>query len=329
MATHLPASQRLLEGKSLLLTGAGRGVGRAHAIELAKLGAKIVVNDIGTSLRGDDTDAANPADNVVAEIAAFGGEAIANYDDVCSWKGALGAVRMGIDAFGKLDGLVNNAGILRKVALADLVEDDFDAIVRVHLKGSFACTVHALNYWRERFTAGDDPRASIVNTFSEAVLVSLPNYSVYGAAKAGVVQLTTVGSREASAYGVRLNAYGPRALTRMTPGADQMDRSVPHPMDPENSSPLVSWLLSDQSAHVTGQVFQTVGGGVARCEGWAAGEMVWPENGRFRFEPEEVGAALNSRVFGCRYPDKVLQEPPGFSAVLASQASSPGQAPVS
>jgi NAD(P)-dependent dehydrogenase (short-subunit alcohol dehydrogenase family) len=316
----------MLDNKVVLVTGAGRGVGRAHALELAANGARVVVNDIGADMGGGGQDS-GLADAVVAEIIAAGGAAVASYDDISTWPGSEAAVQRGIDAFGSLDGVVNNAGNQRRGALADLAEEDFDAIVRVHLKGTFGCTVHALRYWRARFDAGESIRASVVQTFSDSVLVSLPNYAVYEAAKAGIAQLTTTGSREASAYGVRINAYGPRALTRMTPGADQIDRSVPHPMDEKNSSPLIIWLLSEQSAHVSGQIFQTMGGGIAVCKPWAPGTMVWPSDGRYRFEPTEVGAVIDSEIFGCRYPNLKLAEPPGFSAELRGASAAVQKSP--
>lgn len=310
---------RLLEGKTMLVTGAGRGIGRAHAIELARQGAHIVVNDLGTDVRGGGTDGML-ANQVVTEIEKAGGIAVASHDDVSSWSGSLAAVRRAIDTFGTLDGLVNNAGALRKVELADLAEDDFDALVDVHLKGSFGCAHHALAYWRERHRDGAEPRAAIVSTFSEAALVSLPGYAAYGAAKAGIVQLTTVGSREAGAYGVRLNAYAPRAVTRMTRGVGDDNADADDPMAPANSSPLVVWLLSELSLHVTGQVFQTVGGGIARCSPWSVGEMVWPSGDRYRFDPHEIGNVLNARVFGCRFPELGLADPPGSAARLACPA---------
>ena len=310
----------ILDNKVVLVTGSGRGVGRAHALELAANGARVVVNDVGADMSGAGRDT-SPADAVAQKIIDAGGSAVASYDDISTWSGARAAVYRGVEFFGTLNGVVNNAGNQRRGALADLSEDDFDAIVRVHLKGTFGCTVHALHYWRERAQAGERVNASVIQTFSDSVLVSLPNYAVYEAAKAGIAQLTTTGSREASAFGVRINAYGPRALTRMTPGADRIDRSVSHPMDEKNSSPLVVWLLSDQSAHVTGQIFQTMGGGIARCTPWSTGTMVWPSGGRYRFDPDEVGAVLNAEIFGCRYPDLKLQEPPGFSAELRSASA--------
>lgn len=310
----------MLEGKTVLITGAGRGIGRAHALEAARQGAGVVVNDLGSSITGTGSDT-SVAETVVATIVAEGGTAIANHDDISNWEGARRAVYAGIDAFGSLDGLVNNAGILRTADLADLVDDDFDALVGVHLKGSFACCVHALSYWRDEHRAGRTLRASVVNTFSEAVLISFARHSAYSAVKAGVIQLTTVGSREAEAYGVRLNAYGPRGLTRMSEasyaGVTAHESNAPHPKNPGNSSPLVVWLLSNQSEHVTGQVFQTVGGGIARCEPWTPGPMQWPPEGEFRFAVDQVGPRLNSAVFGSRIRDAQLADPPGWSVELA------------
>jgi NAD(P)-dependent dehydrogenase (short-subunit alcohol dehydrogenase family) len=326
METTARPKPPMLQDKVILVTGAGRGVGRAHALELASNGARVVVNDIGADMSGEGVDN-SLAELVVKEIEAAGGSAVASHDDISTWTGAQAAVQRGVTAFGRLEGMVNNAGNQRRGPLADLREEDFDAIVRVHLKGTFGCTVHALHHWRDRAAAGEDVRASIVQTFSDAVLVSLPNYAVYEAAKAGIAQLTTTASREAASYGVRVNAYGPRALTRMTPGADQIDRSRPHPMDERNSSPLIVWLLSEQSAHVTGQIFQTVGGGIGLCTPWRTGAMVWPEEGNFRFEPDEIGAVLNAQIFHSRYPNLKLPEPPGFSAELRNASAAIQQKP--
>jgi NAD(P)-dependent dehydrogenase (short-subunit alcohol dehydrogenase family) len=300
----------LLEGKVVLVTGAGRGVGRAHAITLARQGARVVVNDIGAEMAGHGQNRAL-ADGVVEEIRSFGAEATADYSDMSRWDGAERAIQTAIHAFGKLDGLLNNAGNQRRQELADLVEEDFDSLMAVHLKGSFACTVHACRYWRERFLRGDPPRAAVLNTFSEAVLVALPNYVAYGAAKSAILHLTTAGSREAARYGVRINAYGPRALTRMMPGyyEGMEEKEKGHPKDPFNSSALVAWLLSDQSSHVTGQAFHTVGGGIARCTPWAPQHIVWPK-GRVRFEPEEIGDIVNAEIFGSRVREMILEEPP-------------------
>lgn len=305
----------LLQGKVILVTGAGGGVGRAHALLLASLGARLVVNDLGGDVRGEG---ASPslADGVVREINALGGHSIANYEDVSDWEGARRAVQAGIDAFGTLDGLVNNAGILRKHELADLTEDDFDSLVGVHMKGAFACSKHACHYWRGRHRMGTKVKAAIVNTISDALLVSLPSYTVYGAAKAAIAHLTTCGSREALEYGVRINAYGPRALTRMTSSGNSdsgTESSANENMrSPGNSSPLVAWLLSDESDHVSGQVFQTIGGGIAPCTPWRAGTVIWPPDGALRFSPEAIGPMLNAHVFGSRFPDLMPLVPPGW-----------------
>lgn len=308
---------RMVEGKVVLVTGGGGGIGRAHALELARHGGSVVVNDLGADVHGVGSDT-SAAQAVVDQIRSEGGQAIANAEDIATWDGAERAIHAGIEAFGRLDGLVNNAGNLRKSDLADLCEEDFDAIVRVHLKGAFACAAHACRYWREQHANGNRTNASVVNTISDALLVSLPGYAIYGAVKAGAAHLTTAGSREAAAYGVRINAYGPRALTRMSgvayarPG--EAIEGAAHPKDPANSSPLVVWLISDQSAHVTGQVFQTIGGGIARCAPWTPEEMIWPPKGEVRFSPDQIGPALNAHVFRSRYPDRALLEPPGWDA---------------
>jgi NAD(P)-dependent dehydrogenase (short-subunit alcohol dehydrogenase family) len=301
----------VLRGRSILVTGAGRGIGRAHAHQLAALGANVVVNDIGADVQGNGTDR-GPADDVTDEVRAAGGVALADHHDIATWNGAAAAVNAGVEAFGRLDGLVNNAGSLRSGDLADLQEQDLDALVRVHLKGSFACTIHALRHWKARWDAGDDPRASVVNTFSDAVMISFPRHAAYSAVKAGVVQLTTIGSREAAAFGVRLNAYGPRGLTRQSQATYvnvDIIEDLPHPKSPGNSSPLVAWLLSEESSHVTGQVFQTLGGGIAHCTSWTAGDLVFPPDGRHRFEPHEVGAVLAQHAFGSQPREAGLVDP--------------------
>lgn len=297
----------MLDGKVIIVTGAGRGVGRAHARLLAQQGAKLVINDIGAQVNGlgEDKGLANA---VAEEIRSEGGSAIGNATDISDWQAAGGLIEAALQEFGRLDGIVNNAGNLRKIDLADLTETDFDAQVDVHLKGSFACTAHACRYWRDRFASGVNPKASVINTFSDAVLIAMPTYTAYGAAKAGIMHMTIAGSREAIKYGVRINAYGPRALTRMMPGyfEGMENTDKPHPKDPGNSSPLVAWLLSDDAAHVSGQVFQTVGGGIARCTPWTPGPLIWPPEGEVRFTLDEVGGAINSQIFNCAFPNLIL-----------------------
>jgi NAD(P)-dependent dehydrogenase (short-subunit alcohol dehydrogenase family) len=297
----------LLSGKTVIVTGAGRGVGRAHAIALAREGAAVVVNDIGAEMSGvghDRSLAAGVADTIIAE----GGRAVADDSDISSWEGAKRLVDNAYAAFGRLDGLVNNAGNQRRQALADLEQEDLAALVGVHVTGAFACTVQACRRWRDTYAQAPGPQGAIVNTFSEAVLVGLPNYVAYGGAKAAVLHLTTAGSRETAAFGVRINAYAPRALTRMLPGyVEGMEGAEgSHPMDPGNSSPLVAWLLSDQSLHVTGQAFQTVGGSIARCEPWTPAPLIHPPEGQVRFEMSDIGATMNAEIFRSKFPERAL-----------------------
>lgn len=307
----------ILDGKVVLVTGSGRGVGRGHALLLAKEGAAVVVNDIGVDVRGESI-AEEPTQEVVERITAAGGAAVANNDDISTWEGARRAVEHGIELFGRLDGVVNNAGITRPGDIAELSEDDFDALTRVHLKGSFATSAHACRYWRDRHRAGEQVHASIVNTTSDSAFFATPSDSAYAAMKAAVAQLTLCGSREAAHYGVRMNAIGPRAYTRMAraliPGyqvreADQYDHESPH--DPSNSSPLVAWLLSDAAAHVTGQLFRTLGGGLARVQPWRMEPIIYPPEGRNHFLVNEIGHTLNTQVFGCAFPDLRIDFAPG------------------
>ncbi len=306
---------QLLRDKVILITGAGRGIGRAHALFFAAQGARLVVNDLGAEVTGEGSNR-SLADGVVAEVKELGADAIANYDDISDWQGASRAVYAGISAFGRLDGLVNNAGNLRTQEIADLAEGDFDSIIKVHVKGSFGCTRHALSYWRSRFRDGDHPNASIVNTISEALLIGYPGCVTYGAAKAAISQLTTCGSREALKYGVRINAYSPRASTRMAAAATVgTERSYSadeiKARDPTNTSPLVAWLLSNLAQHVSGQIFRTDGGAIAKCIPWSFGEFVRPPQAAARFAADEVGLALNASIFGSRFPDFSL--PRGYS----------------
>lgn len=319
----------ILDGKVVLVTGSGRGVGRGHALLLAHEGAAVVVNDIGVDVRGEDTGE-EPTKVVVERIIAAGGAAVANNDDISTWAGAGRAVQHGIDHFGRLDGVVNNAGITRPGDIADLSEDDFDALTRVHLKGSFATSVHACRYWRDRHGAGEEVQASIVNTTSDSAFFATPSDSAYAAMKAAVAQLSLCGSRETAHYGVRMNAVGPRAYTRMAraliPGhkireADEYDHESPH--DPSNSSPLVAWLLSDAAAHVTGQLFRTLGGGLARVQPWHMEPIIYPPDGRNHFSVDEIGRTLNTRVFGCAFPDLRIDFAPGDPRSNMQMATTP------
>jgi len=293
----------LLDGKIAIVTGAGHGVGRGEALELAAHGAKVVVNDLGGSMVGEGADKA-PAEEVAQIIRDRGGEAVANHDDIADWAGARNVVDQAVEEFGGLDILVNNAGILRDSVIVNMDEAMFDAVIRVHLKGTFATTHHAANHWRSQSKAGNQPRAAIVNTVSSAGLQGNVGQANYGAAKAGVAALTVISSLELDRYGVRANAICPGGFTRMV-GAAMKDIEVKEPdqytdydrMNPGNSAPTVAWLASDQALHVTGQVFRAVGSNITHYEGWKFGGSVETEG---RWDANRIGPAVNAEIFGSR-----------------------------
>lgn len=298
----------LLDGKVAIVTGAGHGIGRGEALELARQGAKVVVNDVGGSVHGEGVDK-RPAEEVAEVIRSKGGEAAANYDDVADWAGAQNLVQQAVDEFGRLDVVVNNAGIVRDAMLFSMTEDAFDAVVRVHLKGTFAVTHHAANYWREESKAGRQPRAAIVNTVSSAGLQGNVGQANYGAAKAGIAALTVISSLELSRYGVRANAVAPGGMTRITATlkkdaevkeADELESAEYDPMNPANSAPMVAWLASDEALHVTGQVFRAVGHRITHYKPWSLGATVETKGGPARWEPADIGAAVNAHIFGSR-----------------------------
>ena len=224
-------SDRLCEGRVCVVTGAGRGLGREYALSLAAHGAKVVVNDLGGSRDGAGADA-GPAQEVVDEITAAGGEAVANTDDVSSWDGAAGLIQQAIDTFGALDVLVNNAGILRDRMLFSMTEEEWDAVIRVHLKGTFAPSHHAAVYWRERSKAGETNDARLINTTSVSGLYANVGQTNYGAAKAGIAAFTQIAAQELVRYGVTVNAIGPGALTRLT-GDLEMDDEIARNFAPD------------------------------------------------------------------------------------------------
>ena len=265
-----------LDGKVAVVTGAGRGLGRAEALLLAAEGAAVVVNDPGVALSGDGYDEA-PAARVVAEIERAGGRAVANHADCADWDGAASLVDTALDAFGRLDVLVNNAGILRDRMSFNMSEDEFDAVVRVHLKGHFVPSHHAARHWRERAKAGDDVRGRVVNTTSESGLLGNTGQVNYTAAKAGIAAMTITLARELAPYGVTVNAVSPRASTRLSRtvaengdagSSDGVPSQSWDPMDPANVAPVVAYLASDAAASITGQVFWVVGGSIVLYKGW-------------------------------------------------------------
>jgi NAD(P)-dependent dehydrogenase (short-subunit alcohol dehydrogenase family) len=263
---------KVCEGRVAIITGAGRGIGREHALLLAHHGAKIVVNDLGGSMDGEGADA-SPAQQVVDEITALGGEAVANGDDVSDFAGAERLITTAIDTFGGLDILINNAGILRDRMLTNMSEAEWDAVIKVHLKGTFAPSRHAAAYWRERSKAGETNDARIINTTSPSGIYGNVGQTNYGAAKAGIASFTIIASMELARYGVTVNAIAPAALTRMTEnlGMGQAPEDIKEQLSPAHIAPVVTWLASPDSAHVTGRVFDVTGRMISVSEGWHRG----------------------------------------------------------
>ena len=303
-----------LDGKVAVVTGAGRGIGREHALALARAGAKIVVNDLGASLAGEGADA-GPAHDVVREIEALGGAAVADGENVADFAGAKRLIDGAVAAFGRLDILVNNAGILRDRMLVNMEEHEWDAVIEVHLKGHFAPTRHAAAYWRERSKAGDQVSARVINTSSPSGVFGNVGQLNYGAAKAGIVGFTLIAAQELQRYGVTVNAIAPNARTRMTEAAFG-DIPAPEdgfdPADPANNSPIVVALCADEAQDITGQVFFIYGGVVNMLSGWKAGELFASDE---RWDPDALLQELRDRL-----PDGAA--PPGM---LASMHQAGGQ----
>ena len=293
----------LLEGRVAIVTGAGRGIGRAHALELARQGAKVVVNDFGVSLAGEGTGE-SPAHEVVAEIVAGGGEAVVNGADVADFEQAEVMVRQAIDTYGRLDVLVNNAGFVRDRMLVNTSEEEWDAVIRVHLKGHFAPLRHAASYWRAESKAGRPRAARVINTTSGAGLQGSVGQTTYSVAKAGIASMTTVAAYELASYGVTVNALAPAARTRMTEDAFGETMAAPEEgfdaMDPANVSPVVAWLASEDASDVTGRVVEVEGGKVCLEEGWRHGAVL--DLGR-RWDAAEVGSRLRDLITEGQAPE--------------------------
>jgi NAD(P)-dependent dehydrogenase (short-subunit alcohol dehydrogenase family) len=288
----------LLEGRVAIVTGSGRGIGRAHALELASHGAAVVVNDFGVSLAGEGTGE-SPADSVVEEIRAAGGRAVANGADVADFGQAAGMVEQAISEFGGLDILVNNAGFVRDRMLVNTSEEEWDAVIRVHLKGHFAPLRHAAAYWRSESKEGRERAARVVNTSSGAGLQGSVGQATYSAAKAGIAGLTLVAASELGRYGVTVNAIAPVARTRMTEGAFATASSLP---DPADNSPVVAWLASVGSGDVTGRVIEVEGGKITLETGWAHGPS---RDSGARWAAIEVGPALRELISEAPDPEPV------------------------
>ena len=267
----------MCEGRICIVTGAGRGIGREHALMLASHGAKVVVNDLGGEMDGTGRST-GPAQQVVDEIVARGGEAVANTDDISDWEGAQRLVNTAIENFGGLDVLVNNAGILRDRMLVNMTEEEWDAVIKVHLKGTFAPTRWAAAYWRDRAKAGETNDARVINTTSVSGIYGNPGQTNYGAAKMGIAAFTIISSLELGRYGVTVNAIAPAALTRMTEnlGMGQASKEAKEMMSPRWIAPVVTWLASKQSAGITGRVFEASGRAYAIAEGWHRGPTAAP-----------------------------------------------------
>jgi NAD(P)-dependent dehydrogenase (short-subunit alcohol dehydrogenase family) len=284
-----------LQGKVAIVTGAGRGIGREHALALARAGAQIVVNDLGASLSGEGRDE-GPAHDVVREIEALGGSAVANGENVADFAGAKRLVDQAVESFGRLDILVNNAGILRDRMLVNMDEHEWDAVIEVHLKGHFAPTHHAAAHWRERSKEGDDVRARVINTSSPSGVFGNVGQANYGAAKAGIVGFTLIAAQELQRYGITVNAIAPNARTRMTEaafGAIPLPENGFDPADPANNSPIVVALCAEGAQNITGQVFFVYGGAVNMLAGWQSGELFYADE---RWDPDALLSELRDRL---------------------------------
>jgi NAD(P)-dependent dehydrogenase (short-subunit alcohol dehydrogenase family) len=295
----------LCKGRVVIVTGAGRGLGREHALEFARQGAKLVVNDLGVGVDGSAPSAA-PAHEVVAAIQALGSEAVADGADVGDWRQAEALVRRAIERFGRLDVVVCNAGILRDRMFCNASEEEFDAVMRVHVKGHFAVARAAAAYWREESKAGRQPNARIINTSSGAGLAGSIGQAVYSAAKGAIASLTLVQAAELGRYGVTANAIAPSARTRMTEPIFKDRMKAPEQgfdvADPANIAPLVVWLGSAESADVTGRVFELEGGMISVADGWQPGPRVTQDR---RWDPELVGPAVRELIAKAPPPQRV------------------------
>ncbi len=287
----------LCEGRVAIVTGAARGVGRQHALQLANAGAKVVVNDLGAGVDGKGADE-SPAQQVVDEIKAAGGEAIVNGDDVSNFDGAKNMVDTAINTFGKLDILVNNAGILRDRMLVNMTEEEWDAVIQVHLKGTFAPSRHAASYWRAMSKQNDDGKpvmGRIINTSSTSGIYGNVGQTNYGAAKAGIAAFTIIAARELARIGVTVNAISPSAYTRMTDNLREYSEEDKQVRDPSWVSPTIVYLASEEAQDISGRVIQAGAGMVAVCEGWRRGAEIDQMD-----DPAALGPKIREMIAQCR-----------------------------
>jgi NAD(P)-dependent dehydrogenase (short-subunit alcohol dehydrogenase family) len=293
----------LCEGRVAVVTGAGRGIGRSEALGLAAAGALVVVNDLGG--RSDGTGSSGePAHEVVEEIRAAGGEAVANGDDISDWEGAERLITLALTTYGRLDVLVNNAGVLRDRMLVNMTMEDWDQVMRVHLRGAFCPTRHAAEYWRNQSKAGAAVDARVINTSSSSGIYGNPGQTNYGTAKAGIAAFTIIASQELSRYGVTVNAVAPAAATRLTAGLGAVDELSPERRDalePRWPAAVVTWLASAESAGVTGRVIESSGLRLTMAEGWRRGPSGEPSD-----DPEVVGAVIAKLAAESPAPEGIL-----------------------
>lgn len=296
----------ILDGKVAVVTGAGHGVGRGHAVQLAEAGAKVVVNDLGGSTRGEGADE-TVAQAVVDVIVGRGGEAVADASDVSSWDGSKAMIDKAVGTFGGLDIVVNNAGILRDKMIFNMDESDWDAVIAVHMKGHFNPTRHACAYWRDKSKQiGRPVNASLVHTSSSVGLLGNVGQANYAAAKGGIAMFSIAVAHDMERYGVRSNCVAPSGSTRLLPAASERvvepdEYEQYSPRDPGNVGPLVVWLASDLSSNVSGQMFLSIGGTVTRFDPWKPAQAVTVPGNNRRWQPAELGQAMDQLVFGTRH----------------------------